>query len=123
MTALPEHSLARSYLTDELEALGLTEEELSSNYSKKLCFKGMYRKIVVKPNCVTFRIISHGNAKDELQSPFYTIGEEVETAGGARRAVQIMLQLPKSSYATMALREVLHISSSFETQILLNKLY
>lgn len=44
-------------------------------------------------------------------------------APGTRKAVQLIIQLPKSSYATMALREVLHIPSSFETQMILNKLY
>ncbi len=34
-----------------------------------------------------------------------------------------MLQLPKSAYATMALRELLHIPSSFDAQMILNKLY
>lgn len=42
---------------------------------------------------------------------------------GSKKAVQLIIQLPKSSYATMALREVLHIPSSFEAQIVLNKLY
>jgi tRNA(Glu) U13 pseudouridine synthase TruD len=123
MTPLPPLSLAHSYLEDELEALHLTQEELSSSYGKKLCFKGRYRKIAVKPSNVSFKIIPHPHSKDELQSPFYTIGEGVEVAAGAKRAVQIMLQLPKSSYATMALREILHIPSSFEMQMTLNKLY
>jgi tRNA(Glu) U13 pseudouridine synthase TruD len=42
---------------------------------------------------------------------------------GEKKAVQVVIQLPKSSYATMALRELLHIPSSFEAQMALNKLY
>lgn len=64
----------------------------------------MYRKIIVKPKNVSFSIISHQNIKEEVQSPFYTIGEQPVITNGDKKAVRLILQLPKSSYATMALR-------------------
>lgn len=64
----------------------------------------MYRKMIVKPSNTSFKIMSHQNIRDELQNPFYTIGDEPTIAPGDKKAVQVVLQLPKSSYATMALR-------------------
>lgn len=65
---------------------------------------GMYRKMIIKPSNVSYQIISHSNIKEELQSPFYTNGTELKVPEGDIRAVQVVMQLPKSSYATIALR-------------------
>jgi tRNA(Glu) U13 pseudouridine synthase TruD len=77
----------------------------------------------VRPKVVAWKVLEHLNGKDELQSPFYTMGEEMSFEKGWRKAVHLVIQLPKSSYATIALREILHIPSSFEMQMKLNKLY
>jgi tRNA(Glu) U13 pseudouridine synthase TruD len=58
---------------DEIKALNLTEEDFTQK-GKKLCFKGMYRKMIIKPSNVSSSIISHCNAKDEVQTPFYING-------------------------------------------------
>ena len=47
----------------------------------------------------------------------------MEVKEGELSAIQIVLRLPKSTYATMAIRELLHIPSSFECQKTLNKMY
>ena len=108
---------------EELAELGLKEEDFSEN-AKKLCFKGLYRKMVIKPKKVDHRIIKHQNSKDELQSAFYLWdNNHLNIDEGDKTAVQLIIQLPKSSYATMALREVLHMPSSFKIQSQLNKLY
>lgn len=79
--------------------------------------------MIIKPTNVSSQIIAHKNAKDEVQSPFYLLGDKINLEEGPRRAVQVVMQLPKSSYATMALREILHISSAFESQMVLNRMY
>ena len=48
---------------DELKPLNLNEEDFTQK-GKKLCFKGMYRKMIIKPSNVSHQIISHCNAKD-----------------------------------------------------------
>jgi tRNA(Glu) U13 pseudouridine synthase TruD len=50
-------------------------------------------------------------------------GENVEHEKGDLRSAKIILQLPKSSYATIVIREILHIPSSFKVQTELNRLY
>ena len=56
-------------------------------------------------------------------SPFYMKGETVQLEEGELVAVRVILQLPKSSYATIAIREILHIPSSFKVQDKLNRMY
>jgi hypothetical protein len=64
------------YLIDELIKLDLHKSEFNDK-SKALCFKGAYRKCVVKPPQIDFEIISHKNKKAELLSPFYMKGEKI----------------------------------------------
>ncbi len=91
--------------------------------SKALCFKGAYRKCIVKPPKIDFEIISHKEKKAELLSPFYMKDEKMDFEQGDLKSAKIILQLPKSSYATIAIREILHIPSSFKVQTQLNYLY
>jgi len=77
----------------------------------------------VKPPLIECEIIKHNEKKAELLSPFYMKGETVEFGEGDLRSAKIVLQLPKSSYATIAIREILHIPSSFKVQTQLNNLY
>lgn len=60
--------------------------------------------MIIKPQNVEYSIISHENVKDELQTPFYLTGDKMTITPGSRKAIQLIIQLPKSSYATMALR-------------------
>lgn len=91
--------------------------------SKLYCFKGQFRKALVKPAKAAFKIISHLNPKDELLSSFYPIGDKIDYKEGELRSLELILQLPKSSYATMAIREILHITSEFDVQMQLNREY
>lgn len=77
----PEGCIAYKYLIDELNSLDLSEDDFKFN-SKLLCFRGQYRKVFIKPANVSFKIIKHQNPKDELQSPFYTIGDELKVDEG-----------------------------------------
>jgi tRNA(Glu) U13 pseudouridine synthase TruD len=96
--------------------LGLQDEDFLKNASL-YCFKGQFRKMIVKPNKVEAKLVSHLNPKDELLSPFYTMGDEVKVQPGDLTSLVVILQLPKSSYATMAIRELLHVSSEFDVQM------
>lgn len=42
---------------------------------------------------------------------------------GDLRSVRVVIRLPKSAYATMAIREMFHIGSSFDVQKKLNGTY
>ena len=79
--------------------------------------------MLIKPENVSYGIYRHSQPKDELQSPFYTLGQTSTYEEGALRSLQVTLQLPKSAYATMAIREMLHISSEFDVQMQLNREY
>ncbi len=91
--------------------------------AKSLCFKGAYRKCIIKPPQIEYEILEHKEKKAELLSAFYMRGEKVKFEEGELRSVRIVLQLPKSSYATIAIREILHIPSSYKVQTELNRLY
>ena len=41
------------------------------------------------------------------------MGDKLEVKEGVMSSLRVVLQLPKSAYATMAIREILHISSEF----------
>lgn len=60
--------------------------------------------MIIKPKNVEFSIIKHKNEKDDLLSPFYLNGQGVDVEEGDKAAIRLIIQLPKSSYATMALR-------------------
>ena len=52
---------------------GLNQEDLLEN-SKLLCFKGNFRRMIIKPDYIEFKMIKHSNKKEELQTGYYTIG-------------------------------------------------
>lgn len=45
--------------------------------SKTLCFKGAYRKCIIKPPMIEFEILKHKEKKSEILSPFYMKGEKM----------------------------------------------
>ena len=79
--------------------------------------------MLVRPEVLDYAVVSHKSPRDELVSPFYTLGDSMNIEEGELRSVRIVLRLPKSSYATMAVREMFHIGSSFEVQKRLNGSY
>jgi len=60
--------------------------------------------MIVKPVKTDTKILNHSNPKADLLDPFYTLGDEPKYEEGDLRSLRIILQLPKSSYATMAIR-------------------
>jgi tRNA(Glu) U13 pseudouridine synthase TruD len=77
----------------------------------------------VVPEVVEYELMSHPETKTELQSPFYYLGEKLDVPAGALKSLRVVLRLPKSAYATMAIREMCHTSSEFEAQQKLNAEY
>lgn len=63
-------------MTDELKALNLTEADFVYA-AKAQNARAAWRKMLVKPEVLDYEIISHKAPKDELASPFYTIGEKL----------------------------------------------
>ena len=70
---VPENCILDKYIKDELQLLDLEPKDFIEN-SKLLCFKGNFRRMLIKPDHVEHRIIRHEKRKEELQSGFYTIG-------------------------------------------------
>lgn len=62
-TIIPPESILYSYIQDVLHSLELTDQDFVKN-SKLYCFKGQFRKAIVKPAKADFKIISHMNPKD-----------------------------------------------------------
>jgi hypothetical protein len=46
--------------------------------AKSLCFKGAYRKCIIKPPQIEYEILEHKEKKAELLSGFYMRGEKVK---------------------------------------------
>jgi tRNA(Glu) U13 pseudouridine synthase TruD len=74
---LKEGSWLQNAVLDELKALNLTEEDFS-HAAKAQNAKAAWRKMLVKPEVIDYGVISHKAPKNELVSPFYTIGEKLD---------------------------------------------
>lgn len=121
-TNLPQGTWLAESLADELKAINLTKDDFMHS-AKAQNAKAAWRRMLVIPEVVDHEIMAHSNPKDELQSPFYTLGDALKVPEGELRSLRVVLRLPKSSYATMAIREMLHVPSEFEIQRQLNHQY
>lgn len=125
-TQLPAGCLVGKYIEEELQNIGLSFENFSKGLPKSLLLPGGHRKILVQPANVDWQFISYSDKSKELQNGFYYLEDKTEKAPEAEGklfALRIVFDLPKSAYATMLMREVLKMSSSFEFQQRLNKVY
>lgn len=109
------------------EDIIVKEDNLTLELKQKVkayCLSGTYRKIVLKPENLTWKIVRYTDPYcdlilsdlDELQGKQIT--GDVED--GKYRALLVDMTLPASTYATMALRELLKRDTSSESQAKFN---
>lgn len=81
---------------------------------------GDYRKIIIIPTDVKWEIASYDDVSKPLAHSDLDILQGVpadtESTGGTLQALKLGLKLPSSSYATMAIREVLKCSTSYQAK-------
>ncbi|XP_063405520.1 pseudouridylate synthase 7 homolog isoform X4 [Mytilus trossulus] len=91
---------------------------------KSLSLPGAYRKIVIKPGDVVWKLYRYNDVNVELAlSDLDKLQKKAEPSyeqDGQFKALKIEMTLPSSCYATMALREVLKIDTSASYQSTLN---
>ncbi|XP_051856426.1 pseudouridylate synthase 7 homolog isoform X3 [Antechinus flavipes] len=85
---------------------------------------GAYRKIIIRPQNVSWEVVSYDDPRIPL---FNTDLDNLEgkpppvfAAEGKYRALKMDFSLPPSTYATMAIREVLKMDTSIKNQTQLN---
>ncbi|XP_047515423.1 pseudouridylate synthase 7 homolog [Pieris napi] len=120
---LPGHSVVYSpnmkdYYEELLKADGLDLEMKNSNKSYSVC--GGYRNAVVRAKEVSWRSLRYSEPlADLLLSDLDLLKGRPEPANvddGKYKALLVDMTLPTSCYATMALRELLRVDTSSETQ-------
>ena len=98
-----------------LEELGLTKESFDGSV-KDYRLSGAYRKLFVKPNGITGRVVEYSDSeenlieseKDTLEGMPKTNEDEKKSDGSKMNGIIVKFTLPTSAYATMALREFMH---------------
>lgn len=106
----------------------LSEDDLTlhslKHKIKSLSLPGAYRRMVIKPGTVTWKMYKYNDVNVELAlsdlDKLQNKPEPVSEEDGQYKALRIEMTLPSSCYATMALREVLKIDTSASYQSTLN---
>ncbi|XP_037804889.1 pseudouridylate synthase 7 homolog [Penaeus monodon] len=119
----PENVMKEWY-SKLLEEDGLSFTELK-HHVKMFSLGGVYRRLIMRPSDVESSICFYDDpTKPLIQSDIDKLRDtdvqENILAAGANKAVLLELTLPPSSYATMALRELLKMDTSAEMQASLN---
>lgn len=107
----------------------LAEDELSSEKLKGKCKKeslgGAYRKMLVKPENLQWKMVNYENPTDDVIVSDLEVlkgrKEPEAKEGASKKALVLDFQLPSSAYATMALREVLKVDTSALNQLTLQQ--
>lgn len=100
-TEWPANELATAY-ENELKTLALTREAFKPRNNALWDLPGNYRHVFIKPRDLTYRISHYNDADTDLPETFSD--DDTKSFLG----LQLVLTLPPSSYATMAIRELMH---------------
>ncbi|XP_071455236.1 pseudouridylate synthase 7 homolog [Hetaerina americana] len=121
----PNNVVAKWY-EDILALDGLSSEAMKQSV-RKYSLRGTYRRLVEVPKQFSWRSVHYNDVTVELiQSDLQKVnGEDIPPPlnEGRYKGVIVDICLPSSSYATMALRELLKCDSSLQHQIFLNNYY
>ncbi|CAL9695131.1 unnamed protein product [Knipowitschia caucasica] len=118
----PSHHVGSGY-KEMLEADGLDINNMRHKI-KDYSLSGAYRRVVIRPTDVSWSVIQYDDARVSL---VHTDVEKMENKAapvfnteGKYRALRMEFSLPSSTYATMAIREVLKLDTSIKKQTQLN---
>ncbi|XP_075713410.1 pseudouridylate synthase 7 homolog isoform X1 [Rhinoderma darwinii] len=121
----PKHKLAEAYgvmlAADKLDIKNMRHRV------KDYSLAGAYRKILIRPQDVSWEVVVYDDPKISL------VGTDIEkmegkplpvfNTEGKYRALRMDFSLPPSTYATMAIREVLKMDTSIKNQTQLNTVW
>ncbi|XP_041441200.1 pseudouridine synthase 7 L homeolog isoform X2 [Xenopus laevis] len=121
----PKHKIAAAY--EEILAADNLDIKNMRHRVKDYSLSGAYRKIVICPQDVSWEVVSYDDPKIPLVQ---TDLDKLEGKAlpeynkeGKYRALKMEFSLPPSTYATMAIREVLKMDTSIKNQTQLNTVW
>ncbi|KAM3869805.1 pseudouridylate synthase 7 homolog [Diretmus argenteus] len=118
----PSHHVGKGY-REMLSADGLDIDKMRHKV-KDYSLAGTYRRILIRPSDVSWEVVQYDDPRISL---VHTDVEKLENKPapvfnkeGKYRALRMEFSLPPSTYATMAIREVLKMDTSIKNQTKLN---
>ncbi|XP_063304200.1 pseudouridylate synthase 7 homolog isoform X2 [Pelobates fuscus] len=121
----PKHKIAAAY--EEMLAADNLDIKNMRHKIKDYSLAGAYRKMVIRPQDVSWELVAYDDPKIPLVT---TDVEKLEgkplpefKTDGKYRALKMEFSLPPSTYATMAIREVLKMDTSIKNQTQLNTVW
>ncbi|XP_030869343.2 pseudouridylate synthase 7 homolog isoform X2 [Gorilla gorilla gorilla] len=118
----PKHKIQEAY-REMLTADNLDIDNMRHKI-RDYSLSGAYRKIIIRPQNVSWEVVAYDDPKIPL---FNTDVDNLEgktppvfASEGKYRALKMDFSLPPSTYATMAIREVLKMDTSIKKQTQLN---
>ena len=121
-TILPENAVAEE-ITSLMEAEGVPKSSLHHRV-KELALPGGYRKLIQRPQQMTWRVMRYDDPNLPLAPTDLTLmrGEPLPEGvpDGRFTAARLEFTLPSSTYATMCLRELTKQSTELQHQNALN---
>ncbi|XP_036748276.2 pseudouridylate synthase 7 homolog isoform X2 [Manis pentadactyla] len=118
----PKHKISEAY-REMLTADNLDIDNMRHKI-RDYSLSGAYRKIIIRPQNVSWEVVTY----DDLKIPLFSTDVDklegkpppVFASEGKYRALKMDFSLPPSTYATMAIREVLKMDTSIKNQTQLN---
>uniref|UniRef100_A0A8C7CVH2 Pseudouridylate synthase 7 homolog n=2 Tax=Oncorhynchus kisutch TaxID=8019 RepID=A0A8C7CVH2_ONCKI len=121
----PTHHVGKGY-REKLSADNLDIDNMRHRV-RDYSLAGAYRRILIKPSDVSWEVINYDDPRISL---VHTDVEKLEdqpppvfNKEGKYRALRMEFSLPPSTYATMAIREVLKMDTSIKNQTQLNTIW